>query len=335
METPYEDVPSSLTNQMTPLVTAVVTTYNQGPYIGAALGSVLAQTHRPLEIIVVDDGSTDDTPERVDRFRDRVVYLRQPNQGVAAARNTGVRQATGELIAFLDGDDLWEPEKLELQINAAVRHPESGLIVANGIHFEGNTVLRPLIGDPIAPLLKGPEPVKLRCYEHLVRRNFIATTSQVMVPRWVLNTVGPSDTRFPVGSDWDLYLRIAARFEVTILPQKLTRWRYLPSSASGPLSARALRWGLDDIAILKTHLHTAPSNHHDLIHDSLRQKLLQAAQAAYYYGRADNRRLARQYLLRLLLDNPASLPVALCLLALCVPRPLAGAVKRLIRWPPA
>ena len=133
METPYEDVPSSLTNQMTPLVTAVVTTYNQGPYIGAALGSVLAQTHRPLEIIVVDDGSTDDTPERVDRSRDRVVYLRQPNQGVAAARNTGVRQATGELIAFLDGDDLWEPEKLELQINAAVRHPESGLIVANGI----------------------------------------------------------------------------------------------------------------------------------------------------------------------------------------------------------
>ena len=121
---------------MHPTVSAVVTTYNQASYIVATLESVLGQTYPPYEVIVVDDGSTDETPERIGRFGERVRYIRQANQGVAASRNTGVAHARGDYIALLDGDDLWEPEKLAVQITAAHDFPQSGLIVANGVEFD-------------------------------------------------------------------------------------------------------------------------------------------------------------------------------------------------------
>ena len=90
---------------MPPLASVVVTTYNQAPYIGPALDSVFAQTYRPDEVIVVDDGSTDETSDRIAPYRDRITYIRQPNQGVAQSRNTGIRAARGELLAFLDDFD--------------------------------------------------------------------------------------------------------------------------------------------------------------------------------------------------------------------------------------
>ncbi len=102
-----------------PSVSVVVTTYNQARYIAETIESVLAQTHAPREIIVVDDGSTDETPSITARFGDRITCIRQKNQGIAGSRNAGIRRASGELIAFLDGDDLWEPGKLAAQVDLA------------------------------------------------------------------------------------------------------------------------------------------------------------------------------------------------------------------------
>src|SRR5712691_11140114 len=89
-----------------PRVSVVITTYNQAPYIGAALEGVFAQTRQPDEVIVIDDGSTDNTTERISPYRGRILYVRQVNQGVAQSRNAGIQRAQGELLAFLDGDDL-------------------------------------------------------------------------------------------------------------------------------------------------------------------------------------------------------------------------------------
>src|SRR5690242_14976762 len=100
-----------------PSVSVIIPTYNRARFVGEAVASALAQTLPPLEVIVVDDGSTDDTADVVARLNDpRVVYLRQENAGPATARNTGVEAARGDLIALLDSDDRWLPRKLELQV---------------------------------------------------------------------------------------------------------------------------------------------------------------------------------------------------------------------------
>ena len=97
-------------------VSVVMAAYNYAPYISEAIESVLAQTRPPLDVIVVDDGSTDATPEVLAAFGDRIRVLRQTNQGASAARNRGIEAARGEYIAFIDADDVWKPRKLELQM---------------------------------------------------------------------------------------------------------------------------------------------------------------------------------------------------------------------------
>ena len=100
----------------TPVVSVVIPTYNCGRYIEEAVNSVLSQTYRSLEIIVVDDGSTDDTAGRLEKYTDRIRFVSQKNSGPSRARNVGMELSTGEYIAFLDADDRWLPEKLERQL---------------------------------------------------------------------------------------------------------------------------------------------------------------------------------------------------------------------------
>ena len=99
-----------------PLISCIVPVYNCERYVREAVESIFAQTYRPLELIVADDGSTDHTPEVIGNYRERLIYLRQNNQGYAAAKNLGLSGAHGDFIAFLDADDLWHPEKLATQI---------------------------------------------------------------------------------------------------------------------------------------------------------------------------------------------------------------------------
>jgi glycosyltransferase involved in cell wall biosynthesis len=115
-------------------VSTVIPAYRAARTIGRAVDSVLAQTRPPVEILVVDDGSPDDLAAAVQRFGDRVTLLRKPNGGAASARNCGIEPARGDLIAFLDADDYWEPHKLERQLEVFARHPEVGLVA--GRFFE-------------------------------------------------------------------------------------------------------------------------------------------------------------------------------------------------------
>ncbi len=117
-----------------PLISAVIPTYNYGHFVTAAVRNVLAQTYRNLEVIVVDDGSKDNTRERLAPYLDRIRYVYQENQGPSAARNTGIRSATGEWVALLDSDDLWHPRKLELQVKYLQAHPEVGLLGSDRVY---------------------------------------------------------------------------------------------------------------------------------------------------------------------------------------------------------
>ncbi len=317
---------------MPPLVSVIITAYNHEAFIAETVQSALDQTFRDREVIVVDDGSLDGTVGQVSRFGKHVSLIRQPNRGVASSRNTGIQHARGELLAFLDGDDLWEPSKLEVQVAAAAEHPASGLVAVDGVQFSGPSVLQEsLLAPSVTEVLAGRASVTLRCYEQLLRHNLICTTSQILIPRWVFDTVGLSDSAFAVSSDRDLYIRIAARYEMTFVGRRLTRWRYLPTSASGPEELRRLRWATDDIAILKKHLRSAFPTNRPLVRALLRRELSAAASSAYYYGRETDRALARRYLFRLLLANLPSLTPASLLIGLYSPRWATRAVGSTLR----
>ena len=111
-----------------PLVSVVIPSFNYARFLVDCVDSALAQTYPHREIIVVDDGSTDNTRQVLEHYGDKIVYIHQSNQGLSQARNTGIHAAKGEFIALLDSDDLWHPRKLELQIRCMKDHPEIGLL---------------------------------------------------------------------------------------------------------------------------------------------------------------------------------------------------------------
>lgn len=199
-----------------PLVSVIIPTYNRARLLRRALDSVLSQTFQDFEVLVVDDGSTDDTEEAVAAFVDpRIRYLRQlENRGVSAARNRGMEEARGEYVAFLDSDDEWLPKKLDLQLRVFRAARESVGLVYTGaeVVYEDGAVQK------LVPEHRG------RIGEVVVGRNVIVGgMSGVMLRRTVVEHVGGLDEAYPAIEDWDYWVRIAASYEVDYEPRVLVR----------------------------------------------------------------------------------------------------------------
>jgi glycosyltransferase involved in cell wall biosynthesis len=203
-------------------VSVIIPTYNSGSLVAEGVDSVLAQTVVPAEVIVVDDGSRDDTRARLAPYRDRIRYVFQENQGVSAARNHGLRRASCEFVAFLDADDAWHPRKIERQTEALARRPELGLL--GTAVFDWPARVLPAVCHP------GPEPVVVP-WRKLVVKNYF-TTSSVLVRRRVVERVGTFDTRMQGPEDHDFWLRAAEVAPVANLPVPLTGYRTVAGSLS-------------------------------------------------------------------------------------------------------
>jgi GT2 family glycosyltransferase len=192
-----------------PHVSVVIPVFNSAPLIGAALRSVFAQTFRDFEVLVVDDGSEDhhELSAALAEFAGRIQYVRQPNGGPAKARNAGVARATGELVAFLDADDEWLPEKLASQVQYFHQYPGTGLLHTAVVD-----------GAPESAV-DGP-PTHAFC--DLFHTGFFIKTLTVMMPRRLFNDVGGFDERREVHvEDWDLWLRVAAHHPIGYIGQPL------------------------------------------------------------------------------------------------------------------
>jgi glycosyltransferase involved in cell wall biosynthesis len=189
-----------------PLISVVVTCYNQAAFLGEALDSVLSQTYSPVEIIVVDDGSTDDTP-RVAASRPDVRCVRQANQGLSAARNTGLRVSRGEFIAFLDADDRLLPRALAAGQALLAEHPQCHFVYG---HYRFVAV----DGTP----LPSPAPWRLSepgdHYRDLLQRNFIGMHATVLYRRAALVAAGGFNKALRACEDYDVYLRITGETPV-------------------------------------------------------------------------------------------------------------------------
>jgi glycosyltransferase involved in cell wall biosynthesis len=182
-----------------PLVSIIIPTHNRSRLLRVAVESVLAQTYPKMEVIVVDDGSTDDTVVVMAQYAGRVTYLKQTNQDVAAARNAGIRAASGKYLTFLDDDDLILPTKIERQVQVLASRPTVGLVHCGYYHIDE-------AGNRVGKVVFLPEGEVLK---ELVCRNFIWAGAPLL-RRQCIERVGPFDEEIPaISADWDMWLRIA------------------------------------------------------------------------------------------------------------------------------
>ncbi len=220
-----------------PLVSVIIPACNAAAFLRGTLESVLSQTYRDLEVLVVDDGSEDDTARIVEAVavRDRRVNLfRQRNQGVAVARNTAVTRATGTYIAPLDADDIWFPTKIEKQVRSM---EDDGPLV--GLNY---TWWRGLDEDGTPSLWSHPWRLEGEIADALTALNFIGNASVPMIRRSCFDRVGNYDPTFRAAGaegceDWDLALRIAEHYRLSVVPEHLTGYRRVRGSMSGNFAA--------------------------------------------------------------------------------------------------
>ncbi len=210
-----------------PHVSVIIPAYNQAQYLGDAIQSVLDQSYNDYEIIVIDDGSTDSTPAVAAQFSEQIRYIRQENQGLAGARNTGIRAARGKLIGLLDSDDQWLPTFLETMVSLAEAHPQAAVYYCDAqcMDADGNTLPQTL-GASTTPV-DTPEAM----YQTLLRANFIIPSATVL-RQSVIAGVGLFDQQLRSCEDWDLWLRILPDYEFIGSPEHLLRYRIHGSSLS-------------------------------------------------------------------------------------------------------
>jgi len=199
-------------------VSAIIPTYNHAGFLPGALESVFAQTCCPLEVIVVDDGSTDETAEVLRAYEGRIRVLSQPNRGVGAARNAGAAVASGELLAFLDADDAWLPAKLERQAARFGVEPEIALVHCGVEEIDE-------WGSQLRTRLDGMEGWVSREMLLFRRGVILGGGSAVVIRRATFLDVGGFDEALSTSADWDLYYRVARRYPVGFVPEVLVRYR--------------------------------------------------------------------------------------------------------------
>ena len=211
---------------MSPQVSVIITTYNRATMVPEAVDSVLAQEMTDFELIVVDDGSTDETKEKLSDFGSRLKYYHQENAGVSAARNCGLALSTAQLVAFLDSDDLWLPGKLSLQHNYMTEHPEVHICQTEEVWWRNSRQVN-------------PKKHHRKPSGDIFRRSLnlcLVSPSAVMMRRELFEKVGYFDESLPAAEDYDMWLRVSVDHAVPLLPDPLVIKR---GGHSDQLSARS------------------------------------------------------------------------------------------------
>lgn len=205
---------------MSAKVSVIIPTYNYGRFIGEAIKSVLEQTYPIAEIVVVDDGSTDNTKEVVASFGEKVRYISQKNSGVSAARNNGIKNSSGNFIALLDADDAWFAEKIERQMAKFVEGGEIGLVHCGMREFNTET------NETIKLLLEGSEGWVANGLLLFEKPVVTVSGSAIMVSRKAFEAVGGFDSNLKIFEDWDFCYRVASKFKVGFVAEPLVNYRH-------------------------------------------------------------------------------------------------------------
>ena len=301
-----------------PRVSAIVTTHNYARFLPDALDSVLGQSYGNLEIVVVDDGSTDDTADVVRRYADQAVrYVVRPQGGAGPARNTGLAATSAPLVAFLDADDAWLPDRVEAGIAHLRRHPQLALAAAHA--FACDEQLQPTAVVPAATRDAG------RMLDQLLVDNVVLNPSSVLVRREALVAAG-GFSEISFGEDWDTWIEIAKRFPIGFIDRPLA----LVRRHDGSVSPRRYRTRLDaHRATVERHLEGyRPAWKRPIIRR-------RAASVAYFHAgvgsvKSGDRRVARRYALTSIALDPVTLArrKAKLLARVFLPEPAVGVLRK-------
>lgn len=213
----------------------IIPTYNRRRLLMKAIDTVLAQTFADFELIIVDDGSTDDTKWMIDAYGDlRLQYIFQENQGPAAARNSGLKHAQGEWIAFLDSDDWWLPEKLQRAVDYIKEYPDIHIFHTEEVWYRHGKLLeqKKKHQKPDGQVYKKALPI---C---------CISISTAVVRKSILEEVGGFDESFPACEDYDLWLRMTSKYPIKLIPEALTE-----KDGGRPDELSVFIWGLDRFRI--------------------------------------------------------------------------------------
>lgn len=209
---------------MNDLVSVVIPAYNTGYYVSHAIESVLAQSYPNIQIVLINDGSVDKTDREIERYlpNDRIKYIYQDNMGPSATRNVGIINSDGSLIAFLDSDDIWLPNKIEKQLNKLY---ESGA----DIIYSGRKIIDKA-GNPLSHI---PSHKFYRGYvlEKIYIDNFICMSS-VLIKKTIFNDIGLFDTNLKMSEDYEFWLRAATKYVFDYVDESLVEYRIHSAQAS-------------------------------------------------------------------------------------------------------
>ncbi|HEV2619783.1 MAG TPA: glycosyltransferase family A protein [Acidobacteriaceae bacterium] len=212
-----------------PKVDVIIPSYNTAKYLPIALESVISQTFADWRIVLVDDGSTDDTAEVVApyiaRLGPKLKYIKQPNAGLPAARNTAIKNASAELLALLDADDIWLPHRLEESVKAFAGRPEVGLSYGFNRRVDEH-------GEVIDTFDRGRRHAEGRIASQIYMRRVDLPCPTITFRKQCVDEVGLFDEALRATEDRDLWLRIAQRYEVALVPQILAHYRVSGQSMS-------------------------------------------------------------------------------------------------------
>ncbi|MDD4957510.1 MAG: glycosyltransferase [Candidatus Omnitrophica bacterium] len=198
-------------------VSVIIPAYNSAELTVRTVNSVLGQTFRDIEVLVVDDGSGDDTGEKMKAFGGRIRYIRKDNGGASSARNVGIKASTGGYLAFLDCDDIYMPEKIERSVGYLDAHPSCGFVHTSACYIDGED--RPI---HIARYRRWKRSGQIA--DGLLLHNFIIN-STVVARRECLEAAGPFDEGIFMPADWDMWLRMAEMGEAGYIDEPLTLYR--------------------------------------------------------------------------------------------------------------
>jgi glycosyltransferase involved in cell wall biosynthesis len=267
-----------------PLISIVIPSYNGAAFLTEAVDSALNQTYHPTEVIIVDDGSTDDTRSVLERYGDRIRYVYQKNRGLAGARNSGIMVSNGSFLAFLDSDDVWFPEKLEKQYPFFLRDQRIGLVHSDvydwyperGEKAINNCGRHCFDGD---------------CLSQLYKENRVLPSS-VVLKKHCIDSVGVFDEKLRSAEDWDLWIRVARRFLFGYVDEPLVLYR----QHIGNMSRNYALMHEGELQVVRKHFFTPPSRGERLGGQCIRERLFRLNFGlGYHYFKEKNFDKARGY----------------------------------------